>query len=232
MLDAGGGKTRVPRQIAVPPSTRVINYLRDAVREGRLAPGERVIEREIARDLDIGRGPVREGIQALIQQGLLVRSRQRSPRVKLLTREEILDFLEVWSVLGRLMVRLVSERIRIRDNADRVRASIDRLRESWRPGTTDRHEQLAANAAHIDTMIELAGNPLLRRACDGLNFDLYVGSVSRVYNIDRDGTASGFDAFEESLYSGTPEDVETRYRAFVAFLTKLVQDEYPSEVAD
>src|SRR3954464_3177241 len=83
----------------------VMNYIRDGIREGRLLPGDRVIEREIARELALGGGPVREGIQLLMQQGFLVRPRQRSPRVKLLSREEVFDFLEVWEAVGPLLFR-------------------------------------------------------------------------------------------------------------------------------
>src|SRR2546423_12659887 len=104
----------VSRKAGDSPCQRVIGFIRTAIRDGRLMPGERVIEREIARELDIGRGPVREGIQILVQQGLLHHSPQRSPRIKLLSREEVLDFLEVWSVVGPLLVRVVASKIRIR----------------------------------------------------------------------------------------------------------------------
>src|SRR5260370_35076511 len=50
---------------------RIAAQLRSGIVTGRLAPGQALREVEIARQLGVSRGPVREAFQRLIQEGLL-----------------------------------------------------------------------------------------------------------------------------------------------------------------
>ena len=50
---------------------RIATQLRTGIVTGRLAPGQALREVEIARQLGVSRGPVREAFQRLIQEGLL-----------------------------------------------------------------------------------------------------------------------------------------------------------------
>jgi DNA-binding GntR family transcriptional regulator len=62
-------------QNAIPRGARsahVYERLRDLVVRGRLAPGARVVEQEVAQRMGVGRTPVREALQLLVQEGYLV----------------------------------------------------------------------------------------------------------------------------------------------------------------
>ncbi|APE45939.1 hypothetical protein BOO69_20485 (plasmid) [Sulfitobacter alexandrii] len=50
---------------------QVYRILRDRVRQGALAPGERLVDATLARDMNISRTPVREALQLLVHEGLL-----------------------------------------------------------------------------------------------------------------------------------------------------------------
>src|SRR5262249_51392550 len=52
-------------------SEAVFANLRDAIWEGRFAPGERIPEEEIARSLGVSRTPVREALRRLQERGIL-----------------------------------------------------------------------------------------------------------------------------------------------------------------
>ena len=54
---------------------QVARILTQAVVQGRLPPGSKVVEAGIARELGISRAPVREAARLLEKQGLLVASR-------------------------------------------------------------------------------------------------------------------------------------------------------------
>lgn len=207
-------------------SERVIAYVRAAMREGRLAPGDRVIEREIARELQMGRTPVREGIQVLIAQGYLVRTHQRSPRVKTWSRSEMLDFLEVWQVVGPLLMRLVAERIRIRDNSARVHNEIQNVRAAWTRHHTDRHAYLKAFGSYMATLLEIAGNPALTRACDSLNLELYAGSMAQISDRRSDEYVQCMVEVDQAALDAQPDSVETAYRKFVVFLGQWLREDY------
>ncbi len=65
--------------------------LREAIGHGEIAPGSQLGEAELARALGVSRGPLREGMQRLTQEGLLVSIRNRGLFVIELTPETIRD---------------------------------------------------------------------------------------------------------------------------------------------
>lgn len=80
------------------PSTEAYHRLRELIVHGRLAPGTRVIELEVAERLGVSRTPVRAALQRLRQEGYIVASeRQTRPTVAPLTDE---DAREVFAIVG------------------------------------------------------------------------------------------------------------------------------------
>jgi DNA-binding GntR family transcriptional regulator len=70
---------------------RIAEQLRSGIVTGRLAPGQPLREVEIARQLGVSRGPVREAFQRLIQEGLLEAHPARGVFVLQLTADDIAD---------------------------------------------------------------------------------------------------------------------------------------------
>ena len=60
---------------------RVADQLRDLIRDGAYAPGARLVERSIARELGTSHIPVREALARLAEEGLVVRLPRRGARV-------------------------------------------------------------------------------------------------------------------------------------------------------
>ena len=59
---------------------QVARRLTEAIVQGRLPPGSKVVEAGIARELGVSRAPVREAARLLEQQGLLVANPRRGFR--------------------------------------------------------------------------------------------------------------------------------------------------------
>ena len=70
---------------------RIAAQLRSGIVTGRLAPGQALREVEIARQLGVSRGPVREAFQRLIQEGLLEAHPARGVFVPQLVAGDIAD---------------------------------------------------------------------------------------------------------------------------------------------
>lgn len=91
-------------------SVRVTRLLRDDIMLGRRAPGSRLIERDIAAELNVSRLPVREAIRALVGEGIVV-SRPRSwATVREFTSRDIQDFAEVREAIETLIFVFAAER--------------------------------------------------------------------------------------------------------------------------
>lgn len=69
----------------------IADKLREAISRGELRAGMQLGEAELARQLGVSRGPLREGIQRLTQEGLLVAIRNRGVFVIEMTPENVRD---------------------------------------------------------------------------------------------------------------------------------------------
>jgi DNA-binding GntR family transcriptional regulator len=62
---------------AISASKRVEAHLRKAIHAGKLRPRQRIIEEDLARELEVSRGPVREALLRLERDGLVVTTSRR-----------------------------------------------------------------------------------------------------------------------------------------------------------
>ena len=96
---------------------RIATQLRTGIVTGRLAPGQALREVEIARQLGVSRGPVREAFQRLIQEGLLEAHPARGVFVPQLAADDVADLsaalaelraapADDWNELARLDLQL------------------------------------------------------------------------------------------------------------------------------
>ena len=74
-------------------------HIRSAIRSGRIAPGERIVERTIASDLGISSIAVRDAFARLAQEGWIERLPRRGVRVRRLEPEEIEDISALRALL-------------------------------------------------------------------------------------------------------------------------------------
>lgn len=78
--------------------------------EGELAPGSRIIETRVARDLGVSQAPVREALRDLAILGFVEMKPHKGARVRKPTREELIEAIEVRAELEALAGRLAAER--------------------------------------------------------------------------------------------------------------------------
>lgn len=72
-----------------PTSVLIANQLRERIIDGSFKPGEQIREANLVEQLHVSRGPVREALQRLSQEGLLVSHRNRGVFVLDLTVEDV-----------------------------------------------------------------------------------------------------------------------------------------------
>ena len=97
-------------------SAHVYDRLRELIIRGRLAPGARVVEQEVAERMGMGRTPVREALQLLVQEGWLIGSEggRRQLTVAPLRDE---DVAELFPLLGDLESAALRNLDRLTDEA-------------------------------------------------------------------------------------------------------------------
>ena len=137
---------------------QVYRAIRSLVLAGGHGPGARLSEAGLAERLEVSRGPVREALERLAQEGLVVRVPRRGSFVRRYRASEVRELMELRSVLEEAAIRFT---VRRADDAEL--AAMEALLEAagqaidsgrGYPPEQDFHQAIA----------RLAGNRALERA--------------------------------------------------------------------
>lgn len=118
---------------AAPLRRDVVDALRKAIIEGRLAPGSRLIERELTELTGVSRTVIREALRQLESESIIETIPNKGPIVRQLTRVEAEDLYAIRAVLEGLAARMfvanaASEDVKALKNA------LDRTIDAYRDG--------------------------------------------------------------------------------------------------
>lgn len=89
----------------------VFETLREAIISGKLEPGERLMEIQLAEEIGVSRTPVREAIRKLELEGFVVMIPRKGAYVAGISLKDITDVFEVRAALEALAAGLAAERI-------------------------------------------------------------------------------------------------------------------------
>lgn len=122
-LHSGGPLTRNASVVA----TEVI---REAILDGRLPPGRRLKEEELAQELGISRTPVREALLMLQAEGLVDAAPNRGATVRSHSADDLTDLYQLRALLEGYAARLAATRLSgdtiaaLRDSCTRFEALV------------------------------------------------------------------------------------------------------------
>ena len=88
----------------------VFENIREAIINGHLKPGERLMEIQLAEELGVSRTPVREAIRKLELEGFVVMIPRKGAYVTDITIKDIVDVFELRWALEALAAELAAER--------------------------------------------------------------------------------------------------------------------------
>lgn len=142
------------------PSLRERAYaeLRSRIVNLVYAPGQRILERDLAAELEVSRIPLREAMQMLQNDGLVVAVPRQGAIVAPFTADDVRDLFDVRESLEVLAARLAAER------ADEAGLAALRARMQEAREAVARHDDpavAAANSGFHRVLVEVAANPLL-----------------------------------------------------------------------
>lgn len=89
----------------------VFNTLRDAILTGKLQPGERLMENQLAEKLGVSRTPVREALRMLELENLVELVPRKGAQVLDMSEKDIVNILEVRGVLEGLATSLACKKM-------------------------------------------------------------------------------------------------------------------------
>ena len=144
-------------------SVAATELIREAIIDGRLEPGRRLKEEELARELGISRTPVREALLMLQAEGLVDAIPNRGAIVRVHTTDDLDDLYQLRALLEGFAARRAAARVG-EEELNQLTASCDRF-EALDPDEELR-ELVRENLFFHSTILELAGSTRLaaRRA--------------------------------------------------------------------
>ena len=95
---------KVLRQ-AAPLRLQVVEKIRSSIIEGRFLPGTRIKERQLIEMLDVSRTVIRESLQQLESENLIIIEPQKGPKVKEISLIEVAEIYQVRKALEVLAVQ-------------------------------------------------------------------------------------------------------------------------------
>jgi DNA-binding GntR family transcriptional regulator len=98
------------QKFAAPLRQQVLDGLRQAIIDGRLAPGARLTERELTEMMGVSRTVVREALRQLETEGLIENIPNKGPVVRTLSLAEARDLYSVRAVLEGFAARLFADK--------------------------------------------------------------------------------------------------------------------------
>ena len=134
----------------------IADKLRSAIGHGHLPPGAQLGEADLARDLGVSRGPLREGIQRLTQEGLLVSIRNRGVFVIEMTPSAVRDLYVARAAVERAAAALL---VRRGTATDELLGQVARMEAAGR----DRTGVDDGVIGFHETLVGLAESPRLSR---------------------------------------------------------------------
>jgi DNA-binding GntR family transcriptional regulator len=156
MLDA----SKMPgiRRSAAPLRHQVLEYLRQAIISGRLAPGARLVERELIEMMDVSRTVIREALRQLESEGLVATIANKGPVVRDLSAGEARDLYAIREVLVGLAARLFVANAKP-DQIDSLRLALDEVTRCYTAG--DPAKILEAKNTFYDALVAGAASESL-----------------------------------------------------------------------
>ena len=138
----------------------VLSELRNAILTGRLAPGERIKEVQMSKELGVSRPTLREAIYQLIHEGLLVQEVYKGITVAEIDSATITDIAVVRAALESLAAKAIA--------SDKNGTAREALRQAWvaydeAAGSGDPVRENEAHRALHRTIWMESGNTMLQR---------------------------------------------------------------------
>ncbi|GED87433.1 GntR family transcriptional regulator [Streptomyces sp. 6-11-2] len=181
----------------------VVHSLREQIREhivegivsGRWKPGERIVERRIATELEVSQTPVREALRELESLRLIESAPNKGVRVRNLTAADLEESYPVRAGLEAIAAELAAERLA--DDCSALEPHVAALYEADR--RSDGTGQVRHTVAFHRELVRAAGNAVLLHTWEGLGIEVFtalsirwLGTVQQSYAEEHEELVQAF----------------------------------------
>lgn len=222
-LDAvATSKAEIDGRSVVVTAADVANMLRSGIRSGNVVPGQRLTEATLTRETGATRGRVREALQRLETEGLVVIEEFRGASIRAFAPDEIRQIYRARMALEGV----AAHDFAAADKHDSKAALASLQREMNGCEQTGDHERFARlNDAWHTLILEGAGNRYVQTFVERMRLPLYQLLFAAFYSANRiDEANAGHRRITAAIVDGRAQDAETLMREHVASALSAVTD--------
>jgi DNA-binding GntR family transcriptional regulator len=201
-------------------SAQVKDRILQWILEGELAPGSRIVETRVARELGTSQAPVREALRDLATLGVVEMEAYRGARVRRPTKRELVEAMEVRAELEALAARLAAVRM-TEDGLLELRQLIEDMGKWADLGSV--HEHAVSNTEFHAAVVRGSGNRTLERTWSMLEPIARTYVTTAVPGIDLHWLGRRHVAILDALEARDPERAARAMREHAREAEALVQ---------
>jgi len=136
----------------------VADMIRDLILSGKLEPGMRLTQNQLAEQLGVSRTPVREALQKLASEGLVTFSPYKGASVAEFSAAELVDIYSIRIALEGYCARLAAAQI-TDEQLEQLEALFAKMKKEYK--REDRWQLLAANREFYVVLYAIPNQPRL-----------------------------------------------------------------------
>ena len=212
-------------------SVLIAEQITERIIDGSFPPGEQINEAQVASHLDVSRGPVREALQRLVQEGLLISRPNRGVFVRELTATDVAEIYAAREVIECAAAEIIvaSDAGARSAIASELNAIIDRMvslieTRRWR-------EVARLDLAFHTRLVAASGNTRLHRAY----LTLATEALICMSNLDQAypnpaGIDVGHREIAELIGSGDMEEIHAALHRHLSMADDYVSSELSAQL--
>jgi len=192
----------------------ICDGIKTRIHRGGYAPGQRLIEIDLADEYFVGRGRIREIFKTLVGEGYLEFTKNRGVYVRRFTRAEILEMGRVREVLEGLAARLAAEMELTGEQRTLLRTLQDRMDGADASNDLDRYN--GENFQYHAAICAVANNRHVEQSLGRVRLPLYRLQLPRSFSSDSMASSNrDHRVITSSILAGKPDAAEAAMRAHV-----------------
>lgn len=200
-------------------SEQVKDRILQWILEGDLAPGSRIIETRVAKELGVSQAPVREALRDLTTLGVVEMKPYRGASVRQPSKTDLVEAMEVRAELEALAARQAATKM-TQGCLDELQALIDEMHQLAEAG--DAHGHALNNTAFHGTVVRASGNKTLVRTWSMLEPYARTYVTAMVPGTDLVWLGDRHTAILDALAAGDPDAAAETMRTHAREAEELV----------
>ena len=209
-------------------SDRVLKTIIEGLLAGRYQPGERVVARQLAEELDVSIVPVREAIHILAGEGVIDLTARKGARIRGMDRDEVGAWWRIHSAMAKLGVGFAAQRINRRDdNVGKLHEAMELVREN--AGKLDGFQYLMVLLRYHTVVHDVAEMPQLNEASRRLGFFFWAIFFPTYIPVREYGEMyiRNHQRVTDAIVNGDPAGAEAVYQYHIDWTIALIEGQRP-----